>query len=117
MSRCREPSVVQSSARADGPFGRHPRGDGPRVGARQLVGHEPRVVEQAREALTGGLEVVKAAGQRRLAAGLREGQRAHEISDGLPLMPVCPGKTRPIIAEASGQRALVHRRNNALTSG
>ena len=44
--------------------------------------------------------------------------RAPEISDGLPLMPVCLGQNEAdMLAEASGQRALVHRRNNALTSG
>ncbi len=83
---------------------------------RQFFGHQSFIVQQARESFTGGLEVVKETCQCRLATRSDAQEREHEITDGFLLMPMCVGQNKAdILAEASGQRALVHRRNNALT--
>jgi hypothetical protein len=87
-----------------------------RASAKPSSRFESRVVEQAREPLTGGLEVIKEAGGGGLAARLHDDERAHEIRDGLLLMPVCLGQDEAdILAQASGSRALFHGRTNALT--
>jgi hypothetical protein len=103
---------------ADGSCRGQLSGDGARVRERQLVRRESCVVEQARQALRGSLKVIKEAREGGLAARLHGDERAHEIRGGLLLMPVCGGQdAADILAEASGQRAWLHGRTNALTSG
>lgn len=88
------------------------------MSARQRFSLQPFVVEQAREAFTGRLEVIKESDERRLTATPHADEREDKIRDGLLLMPVCVGQNEAdILAEASGKRALGHRRNNALTRG
>src|SRR5437588_1212589 len=78
---------------------------------RQPLSLQARVVEQARESFAGGLEVVKESCERRLAATPNAQEREHEITDGFPLVPVCVGQNEAdILAEASGQRVLSHRK-------
>ncbi|MGA9994824.1 MAG: hypothetical protein WBP93_05375 [Pyrinomonadaceae bacterium] len=86
--------------------------------ARQLFAHKPLIVQQARETFTGRFKAVKESGKRRLTATPHAQERKDEIANGFLLMSMCVRQNKTdILAKASGKRALVHRRNNALTRG
>jgi hypothetical protein len=88
------------------------------VRSRQRFRVEPRVVQEAEQAFAGSFKVVKESGKPGLAASPHAQESEHEITDGLLLMPMCIWQNEAdILAQASGKRALVHRRNNALTRG
>jgi hypothetical protein len=75
-------------------------------------------VQPTEQAFAGRFTVVKESGQSGLAAGPNAQAREDEITDGFASMSMCVRQNKAdILAEASGKRALVHRRNNALTRG
>src|SRR5438270_130938 len=88
------------------------------MSARQLLSAETRIMGQAEKTFAGGFKVVKESSQSGLTASADAQECEHEITDGFLLMPVCARQNKTdILAEASGKRVLVHRRNNALTRG
>jgi hypothetical protein len=88
------------------------------MSARQLLSVETRIMEQTEKTFAGGFKVVKESGQSGLTASADAQECKHEITDGFLLMSMCVRQNKAdIFAEASGQRVLVHRRNNALTRG
>src|SRR5207248_229499 len=81
------------------------------VRQRQRFDLKPRVVQQARQSLRGGFKVIKETSQSSLAATLHQAECAHEVRDGFLLVPVCIGQNKTdILAEASGQGVLSHRK-------
>src|SRR5712691_12569429 len=73
----------------------------------QVMGSQPLVMQQAREAFERRLLIAQAAGQLSLVAGLFVNDRTHKGRNPFELMPMCPGEHfRDILLEASSPRVL-----------
>ncbi|HEY0322017.1 MAG TPA: hypothetical protein VGC66_13745 [Pyrinomonadaceae bacterium] len=87
------------------------------VRARQLIGPQTRIMQEARESLAGSFKVIKESGESGLTATLHRNKCHDKIRDGFLLMSVCVWQdAADILAEASVKSIFVHRRTDARTS-
>src|SRR5207248_6734898 len=93
---------------------RQSRAQSASVRERQLVGQQPRIMQEARESLARCFKVVKESSESRLTATLHRNECHDKITDGFLLMSVCVWQNKAdILAEASGKSVFVHRRTDA----